>query len=224
MSEKINIVDLYRTCTELSKQIEIQFTKKEKVSESLLNLLSDSFLKIIEFEKTYLILGNDTFYGSMLMSLETEINFKINAPIGIDVSSEPFVMTFNPLRCYSYSFPQFTGLVVGEILKLAFGHPESYAELNSVKDNAIHELLEKASEATVSSLIQNDIQLDSETKGLRLPKNMYTIAMMNNDCTITPKRNETIEYYYSVLKNFSKKNNGQQQTSSGQSKIGRAHV
>ena len=215
----INMAETYKVCRSLSEQIAKEAAASENghtASPALLDALRASFNEILEFERTYLILALDSFYGAMLLSMETDIDFKINQPIGTDISTEPIRVLFNPLRCAKYSFPEFTGLLVSEILRLVYSHPEFYSSTNSANDSEVHDLLEKASSATVSDMVSNDIRLDDTgRKGLRLPKDAYTVSMLNEEVSISPKNHDTIEYYYTILKNFSKKQNNSNMPSGG---------
>lgn len=222
MSEKVNIVELYRLCSSISKQLikEAQQSKDGMtVSENVLESLRESFKQIVEFEKMYLIMAQDSFYGALLMSVETDIDFKIKGPVDIDVSGEPFLLKINPLYCADYKFPEFTGLIVSELLKVVYDHPSIFAELNGEKSEENHQDLEKASSAQTSSLVQNDIRLEnSNNGGLRLPHNAYTTSSLNDDVSVTPRLNESLEYYYNVLKKFKKKDQGGQQGANQQFK------
>jgi predicted metal-dependent peptidase len=213
MAEKKNILQIYNLCRELVSQAEKSAEANGgKVDESLLPPLKDAFEKVIEFEKIHLITAHDTFYGSMLMNMETKVDFSIRGPLDLDVKKEPFMMTFNPMFLAKYKYAEFTGLVVSEILKLAYAHPASFSKMNQGKDESTHGLLEKSSEASVSSMVQNDIRLDKkEDKKLILPPDVYTPSKLANETGVTPKRDQSLEYYYKVLDNFSNKEKGNQQ-------------
>ena len=207
MAEKKNILQIYNICRELVSQAEKSAANNGgKVDESLLPPLKDAFEQVIEFEKIHLITAHDVFYGSMLMNMDTKVDFTVRGPLDIDVRKEPFVMSFNPLFIAKYRYAEFTGLVVSEILKLAYAHPASFSKLNQGKDTGAHNLLEKSSQASVSSMVQNDIRLDRrEDKKLVLPPDAYTSTKMSAELGVTPKKDQALEYYYKMLDTFSKK-------------------
>lgn len=205
---KKDILQIYNTCRELVALAEKSAEQNEgKVDESLLPPLKENFEEIIEFLKMQLITSHDVFYGSMLMNMETKIDFTIRGALDLRVKKEPFVLLFNPLFIGNYKYAEFTALVVSEILKLAYAHPASYTSINSSKDKETHKLLEKSSEASVSSMVQSDVKLykNDLSKRLVLPADAYTASKMGAELGITPKRDQALEYYYKVLKTFSKK-------------------
>lgn len=208
---KTNISELYNICRELVTQAEISANLNEgKIDESILPPLSSAFNKIIEFEKIHLIMSHDVFWGSVLVNMTTKVNFNIRGPLDIDVSKDPIELHFNPMFLVKYPYAEFTALVISEILRLVFNHPGTFADFNASKEKELHEYLEKASEATVSAMVQKDIRLDKNdsSKILRLPNDAYTVAKMNEETERTPKADSSIEYYYGFLKTFSKKQKG----------------
>ena len=210
MADKKNILTIYNICRDLVAQAEKSAAANGgKVDESLLPPLKEAFEQIIEFEKIHLITAHDVFYGSMLMNMDTKVDFSIRGPIDINVKKEPFVMSFNPMFIASYKYSEFTALVVAEILKLAYAHPASFASMNSSRDQGAHELLEKSSSASVNNMVQSDIRLDKNSdKKLVLPQDSYTTAKLSEETGLNPKRDQGLEYYYKFLENFSKKKDG----------------
>jgi predicted metal-dependent peptidase len=208
MAEKMNILQVYNICRELVAQAEKSAEQNGgKVDESLLTPLRDTFEKIIDFEKMHLITAHDTFYGSMLMNMETKIDFTIRGPLDISVKKEPFVMKFNPLFITKYKYAEFTALVVSEILKLTYAHPASFSKINSGKDQDKHQKLEKSSAASVSNMVQHDIRLDKKgSKNLVLPQDAYTTSKLSQELGVNPKKDQALEYYYKVLEQFQKGN------------------
>jgi len=208
-----NILQIFNICRELVTQAEQQVeTNGGKIDSGLLSSLKEAFEQIIEFEKVHLITAHDVFYGSMLMNMETKIDFSIRGPLDISVKKEPFTMSFNPLFLAKYKYAEFTGLVVSEILKLAYSHPASFSKINQGKDSSTHTLLEKSSQVSISNMVQNDIRLDKkEDKKLILPPDAYTPTKLSAETGVTPKRDQSLEYYYKVLDKFSKKDEDNQQ-------------
>ena len=205
----IDIKPIYDMCVAKAAEAEkYSASHNGDVDPKLLEVLDAGFGPILKFETKHLITAHDTFYGSMLMNMDMAIDFTQRGPVDIILKSDPFVMSFNPIYCCKYSYPQFTGLVVKEILALAFAHPATYAELNSTKDEWKHKLLDYASDASLSSMVQHDIRLSSSNKGLRLPKDSYTVSKLNNECKVTPKDNESMDYYFKILEKFKKKDPG----------------
>lgn len=208
MAERKNIKVIYDMCRNIVLDVENTYKKdiNAKIDDETLKTLSSAFEDIIDFERTHLITAHDQFYGCMLMNMGTEIDFKQKGPIDVDISNEPFVMKFNPLFICKHKYAEFTGMVVSEILKIAFNHPSAYAEYNHEADNEKHDHLEKASSASVSNMVQNDIRLDSMNASLRLPSNAYTPSSLQDECNVTIKRGESLDYYYKVLEKFAPKN------------------
>lgn len=208
MAEKTNILEVYNICRELVEQAEASALINEgKVDEKILPPLREAFEQVIEFEKIHLIMAHDVFWGSVLVNMTTKVNFNIRGPLDIDVSKEPLELHFNPLFLAKYPYAEFTALVISEILRLVYNHPSVFGELNGANDPEQHMNLEKASSASVSSMVQQDIRLDKNdrSKTLRLPPDAYTIAKMNQESNRTPKENSSIDYYYKFLKNFGPK-------------------
>lgn len=218
MAEKTNILTVYNLCRELVAQAETSAKENDgKVDESILPPLREAFEKVIEFEKIHLITSHDTFYGSVLINLDTAIDFKIRGPMDLDVSREPIKLLFNPLFLAKYRYAEFTALVISEILRLVYAHPATFSELNSENDPNNHDFLEKASAASISSMVQHDIRLDKKdsNKKLILPQDSYTANKVNEETGKTPKNNSSIDYYYKFLKTFSKKQDGAPQPLQG---------
>lgn len=210
MADKKNIKAIYDMCARivLNEEKKSQADKSYQPDSATLSTLRESFLDIIDFEKMHLINAHDQFYGCMLMSMETEINFNQKGPIDIVCATEPFLVTFNPMYCCKYKFSEFTALLVSEILRLAFAHPATYSEYNREKDDSKHNHLERASAASVNEMVTRDIRLDKNTNArLRLPQDAYTMTNIHSDCGVRPKENESIDYYYKVLEKFDKKKN-----------------
>jgi len=204
---KKNILQLYNMCRDLVIQAEQSAEKNNgMVDESIIPILKETFTQIIEFEKVHLITSHDVFYGTMLLNMETKINFKQRGPLDIDVSKEPFLLKFNPMFIVHYTYSEFTALVVSEILKLTYAHPASFRNLNSLGDNEAHQLLEKSSQASVSNMVQNDIRLDKkESMRLRLPEDTYTTTKLSEEIGLNPKREQALEYYYKILQQYKDK-------------------
>jgi predicted metal-dependent peptidase len=217
MAEK-NILTVYNLCREIVAQAEKSAEKSGgKVDESLLPPLKEAFEQIIEFEKIHLITAHDVFYGSMLMNMDTKIDFTIRGPLDISVKKEPFVISFNPLFIAKYKYAEFTGLLISEILKLAYAHPASFAKINQGRDQWAHEKLERSSNASVSDMVKNEIRLDKKSdKKLVLPQDSYTTNNIALDTNVTPKTNQALEYYYKLLDNFAQPPEQQQQPLSGE--------
>jgi predicted metal-dependent peptidase len=203
MAEK-NILTVYNLCREIVAQAEASAEKNGgKVDENLLPPLREAFEQIIEFEKIHLITAHDVFYGSMLMNMDTKIDFTIRGPLDINVKKEPFVISFNPLFIAKYKYAEFTGLLISEILRLAYGHPASFAKLNQGKDQWNHEKLERSSSASIADMVKNEIRLDKRSdKKLILPPDSYTTNNIAADTNVTPRTNQALEYYYKLLNNF----------------------
>lgn len=207
--QKKNIKAIFDMCRRITSDIKDQFSEDEnaKIDDSTLSTLKDAFEDILNFEKTFLIVAQDTFYGSMLMNMDTEVDFSQRGPVDLHVDKEPFVMSFNPIYVCDYTYPEFTGLVVSEILRLAYDHPAAYGTLNHEKDHEKHEFLEKASSASISNMVKSDIRLDNRGNGLRLPHGAYTTSSLNHECGVTPKQDQSINYYYKILERFAPKTN-----------------
>lgn len=207
MADKKNIREIWSACSSLSEQADALLKQNKTVPDTIKTALESGFKEIIEFEKMYLISAQDRFYGSLLMNIDTDIDFKQKGPVDIKIDNDNFTLTVNPLWCSKYSFPEFTGLVVQDLLKLAFLHPSTYQSINSERDPKKHNRLEKSSNASVSSMVQRDIRLNAagSGRGLRLPRDAYTVSSVTSELGISAKDNQSIDYYYKLINNFSKK-------------------
>jgi predicted metal-dependent peptidase len=207
---KKNVKAIYDTCGMLVKQAEAQAAEGKDVDQSILNALTEAFNQILEFEKIYLIQCQDRFYGSILMDLDFGIDFTQRGPVDLKIDRSPFMLGVNPLFCSKYKFPEFTGLIVNEIVKMVWLHPASFANLNHEKDNKKHELLEKASSAASTSVVKRDIRLvpdsdyGSSSNGCRLPDGSYTPTALNAELGVKSTENMPLEYYYNILNKFKK--------------------
>jgi len=207
MAEKINILTTYNICRDLVDQAEKSAAKNGgKVDPSILPPLAAAFEKVIEFEKVHLITSHDLFYGTILINMDTKISFNIRGPMDLDLRREPIALLFNPLFLAQYKYAEFTALVISEILRLVFDHPSAFANLNSTKDKKLHKNLEKASSASISSMVQQEIRLEKKdpSKKLILPQDAYTAAKVNIETGKTPKDNSSLEYYFRFLEAFGK--------------------
>ncbi len=207
MAEKKNIKAIYDLCASMVSKVEkeIEKDKNYQPDEKFLSTLSESFKDIIEFERLHLISAHDQFYGCMLMSMETTVNFNQRGPIDILCDTEPFIVSFNPMFCAKYKYSEFTALLISEILRLAYAHPSVYSEYNREKDETKHNHLEEASAASVNDMVMRDIRLDSSNSRLRLPSDAVTTADIQKACGVNPKADESIDYYYKVLEKFDKR-------------------
>lgn len=222
-NDKINILELYNTLKEsIKKTLKIsEETQERSVPEELLGPITESFTEIINFIKTHLITSQDSFYGNMWLSMDTEINYKIRGPIDIDVSKQPFVLMFNPLFCADIKFIELEGLIVSEILRLVYDHPSTFALINPDNDAAKHEHLEKGSSVSVSDMVRNEIRLNRDNVSsppLKLPSDFFTVTKMAQEIGRVPSKNEAMEYYYKMLEKFDNKPQNPQNGNVGSSK------
>lgn len=208
---KINVKALYDTCNKLIMQAEEQAGAGKEVEQSILDALSSSYTQIIEFMKIYLIQCQDKFYGTILMDMEMGIDFTQRGAVDLKIDRSPYALTVNPLFCKNYKFPEFTGLIINELVKMVWLHPADYASLNKENDKKKHDLLEKASDAASTSVVKHDIRLNSGTNeyggnsnGCRLPNDKYTATQLNADCEVSSKENMPLNYYYNILDKFKK--------------------
>lgn len=208
---KINVKALYDTCNKLIEQAEQQAGSGKEIDQSILDALSASYTQIIEFMKIYLIQCQDKFYGTILMDMEMGIDFTQRGAVDLKIDRSPFSLTVNPLFCKNYKFPEFTGLIIDEIVKMVWLHPADYSSLNREKDQKKHELLEKASDAASSSIVKRDIRLNSgsseygsSSNGCRLPNDKYTATQLNSECGVSSKESMPLNYYYNILNKFKK--------------------
>lgn len=215
---KKNVKAIYDTCSMLVKQAEAQAAEGKEVDQGILDALATAFNDIIEFEKIYLIQCQDRFYGTVLMDLDLGIDFTQRGAVDLKIDRSPFMLGINPLFCSEYKFPEFTGLIVNEIVKMVWLHPAAFANLNHEKDDKKHALLEKASSAASASVVKRDIRLAPESSeygntsnGCRLPEGTYTPTSLNDELGVRSTENMPIEYYYNILNKFKKDMPPQQQ-------------
>lgn len=208
---KKNVKAIYDTCAQLVKAAEAEAAKGKEVSQEILDALKNAFNEIIEFEKIYLIQCQDRFYGSVLMDLDMGIDFTQRGPVDLKIDRSPFMVSVNPLFCANYKFPEFTGLIIEEIIRMVWLHPASFSQLNSEKDKSKHELLERASDAAASTIVKRDVRLNpdddyrSNSNGCRLPSTAYTPTKLNDECGVKSQENMPLDYYYNILNKFKKK-------------------
>ena len=223
---KKNIKEIYDTCSMLTKRIEGLVAANKPIDKGMLDALSSAFSDIMEYEKFYLISCQDKFYGSVLMDMNFGIDFKQRGPVDLKIDCDPFTLSVNPLFCSKYKFPEFTGLIVSEIVKMIWLHPASFATINHEKDPKKHELLEKASDAASNSIVTRDIHLNSNSggsNGCRLPEGAYTPTQLNAELKVKASEGQILDYYYNILNKFKKdppdssKNQQQQNQNNGSS-------
>jgi len=203
---KTNILTIYAICHDLVEQAEASAKQTEggEVDKNILPPLKEAFEQVIEFTKIHLIMAYDIFYGAVLTSVDTAINFNVRGPMDLDVSKEPIELQFNPMFLAKNTYSEFTALVISEIFRLVYEHPAVFGELNGELDPENHMNLEKGSSAAISAMVQNDVRLDKDNASarLRLPKETYTTAKINEETRRTPKSDSSIDYYYRFLKQF----------------------
>lgn len=208
MSERRNIKDVFDACALMAKEIDDNFKKDNNYEppKEDLETLRAAFADIVDFEKMFLIKAEDKMYGTLLMGIETTIDFNQRGPLNFDPSKNPIVFSFNPLFISGkYTFPEFTALIISELLKIVFLHPADYAKHNSEKDPRKHDNLEKSSAVTTNNMVSDDIRLDSRTNNcLRLPKDAFTRNDLYSLCKVNTQRGQTLEYYYQILNKFRK--------------------
>lgn len=223
-----NIAAKYEACRLLVANIKdlVKSKKIDKVPDDMLNALSESFSEIIEFAKLVLILKHDPFIGTLFLGMNSDIDFKQDGAIDIDVKADPVVIKFNPLRCCDYNYNEFEGLLVAELIRVAVGHPADFAELNPTADDIVHQKLEMASDVVASNMVQDDIRNIGMKSVARLPHDAFTPTRLNAMTGITTKRDQDISYYYKVIDKLVKppkgsgsgNGDGDGQQDSGQSK------
>jgi predicted metal-dependent peptidase len=213
---QVNVKNLYDTCRSLTKQI-IDQTKGndgKKADPALLNALEGAFKQILDFERMYLIKAHNRFYGAVLMEMDMEVDFKQRGAVDLKVKEAPFRIGVNPIYCSDYTFPEFTFMIIQEIHRMIDLHPNMYARLNSSKDPNVHQMLDAASDATTSSIIERDVRLGasgssdyySSTKmGCKIPKDAYTVSKLNQECGVRTQSEQTLKYYFDILNKFKKK-------------------
>lgn len=220
-----NIAAKYEACRLLTANIKdlVKSKKIDKVPNDMLEALSGAFSEIIEFAKLVLILKHDPFIGTLFLGMNSDIDFKQDGAIDVDIKADPVVMKFNPLRCCDYNYNEFEGLLVAELVRIAVGHPADFAELNPSSDEAAHMKLEMASDVVASNMVQDDIRNIGMKSVARLPHDAFTPTRLNAMTGVTAKRDQDISYYYKVIDKFTKPNGngggkGQQDGSDGSSK------
>lgn len=172
-------------------------------------MLKGAFADIVEYEKIFLIQRENRFFGALLMDLDIEINFSQRGATDLHINKSPMSLSINPIFCSKYTFPEFTGLIIEELMKMVYMHPAAYSKMNKEKDGKKHTLLEKSSDAAAASILKRDVRLDtSDAGGCRLPGDAYTPTSVNNECNIHSAEGMPLEYYYGILKKFQKNDPG----------------
>ena len=67
------------------------------------------------------------------MDLDLGIDFSQRGPVDLKIDRSPFMLTVNPLFCSGYKFPEFTGLIISEIVKNGLASSYIFAQLNHEK-------------------------------------------------------------------------------------------
>jgi predicted metal-dependent peptidase len=207
--DKKSIKEIYQVCINLAKQADAEAKASEngQPSQAVIEALKNTFQDIINFEKTYLITAYDAFAGCMLMNMEIGIDFTQRGFIDLKMDTEPVTVSYNPIFC-DYNFLEFTGKTVQEILRLTYGDPATFAQLNSEKDPKKHASLEVGSDVATSSIVQRDIRLGQRDSGLRLPKDSYTVSKLNQELKVNAADQQSMEYYYNIDQKFRRRNHG----------------
>lgn len=216
---QINVKALYDTCRRLAKQIREQTagTDGKKANPEIVNALDVSFRQILDFERMYLIKAHNRFYGALLMEIDLDIDFSQQGPIDLKVNEIPLRIGVNPIECVDYTFPEFTEKIIEELYRMMNLHPAMYKRLNSGKDKFFHDLLEKASSAEVTSIIERDVRLadggsDYYAKskmGCKIPKDSYTTAQLKEETGVRAQSDQSMKYYFDILKKFGKRDQNQ---------------
>lgn len=187
----------------ISKDPELEITKEE------LAPLTENFEFIIEFTKAFLIRANDPLYGTIFLTMNSEVDYSTRALLDLDFNGIDFTLKMNPLFIGNLSFFKFITLVVGEILRIIFDHMSSYAQLNPTKETAKHENLERAANAALGTMIASDIKLvrDSyqELVTMSIPDDFYTTTDITAETDVRVKPKEPLEYYFKILEKFKKR-------------------
>lgn len=204
---KTNIKALYDNCKNLVKEIEKNVAQGQEINKDTLNVLQNVYEQIIQFEKMYLIQCNDKFWGTVLMNMNVDIDMTQRGGLDIRFDRDPTTISLNPLFLSDYTFPEFTGLIINELIKLVYMHPAEYSKHNTMNNSETHDLLEKASSAASTSIVRSDIRLDSENGNgnkCRLPNDSFTDTSVNESCGVQTKGKMPLDYYYKILKKFYK--------------------
>ena len=98
--KRTNILTIYSICHDLVEQAEASAAQTEggEVDRNILPPLKEAFEQVIEFTKIHLIMAYDIFYGAVLTSVDTAINFNVRGPMDLDVSKEPIELPDNTLE------------------------------------------------------------------------------------------------------------------------------
>ena len=221
---QIDILAIWSECKQIIKDtIELKNKYDQSKDSSLVAqakenevLLKEKFYYIIDFIRQHLVIAQDKFYGIMLLNIITEIDFKINGSIDIDLNGRQFKMKFNPFFLNTVeSIQELEALVISELLLIALDIPTKYSDYNVGSDPYKHEMLLRASSALSMDLTLTDISVIKERsgmtkKGLNIPKDSYTVPDIRLDTKLNAKNKESFDYYYKLLLNNyeGKSNNG----------------
>lgn len=208
--QRKSIQTTFSFCKELSNSINERIKNNEKVEQNDLDALVEPFKEVVDFIKAYLILSNDVLYGTILMSINTEVNFKSRALVDLKIDGLSFTVSFNPLFIGNYTLSQVITLTVGEILRLIYEHPSEFSKKNEEKDEKKHAELEDASDASIYTLLSKEIKLARDkfdkARPLSIPNDFYSTADITAETDMRVKENESINYYYEVIRKLRKRN------------------
>lgn len=177
------------------------------VDVALRNEIENLVLDIGDFVRSVLIGSETAFYGAILGQVEFNIAFNIAGPFDLDVSTATPILKINPYYLHKYNFGQFIGGIVQEIMMIPLEIPRFYKEQNSALSKEDHYLLEKATSATITSNIIEDIRhrtsgtsMVSAKSVVRPRMDAYTPAALASDIKKPLSEREAINYYYRALR------------------------
>lgn len=192
---------------ELVKNIEnkVDLEASTERSKIIKKRMTELIEEVITFIIQLLIRAYDVYFGMVIQEMDIVIDFKIRGAVGSDVKSEPFKLLCNPAFIANYTFKEFLALVLSEVLKITYLHPSIFAKHNSLKDEGIQEKLEAASDASVQSMIESEVRISSSTNAkplFKLPEDFTTVSDIRVRTKKNIMSNESLEYYFKVLKMF----------------------
>lgn len=225
----VNILDIFKQCKLLSKQISeiVDGGSSESSSDSdnffnegangsikivpeeLLTSLEEQFKKIIYWVESFLMVGNNTvLFGNIMIQLDVKVNMKQDGFIDLNVNTDPITLSLNPLWINNLSLNNVLAEIVKEMAHIIRLHPESYKTLNPMGDDSVHNVLEKSSSVAATEVLLNDMKsLGKDANKISLSDDSYTKNDMELELELphVPESNQSLEYYKKLIETFSKK-------------------
>lgn len=168
-----------------------------------LNAIEDSFYKLMDGIKLYLISNKSTYYGTFFLNLTFEVNFEVETIAGIKLNTYPPVFVSNPLLLCKFSIKEIMFVVCHEIEHIILRHPLEMVKANPYKDPGIYQMFNYAADASVNDRIMNEARRMNH-KFLKAPNGIVdsiAFGQIFSLGNVIPF--ESYIYYFNLIKDIS---------------------